>query len=463
VTRTLLSVPLEDEGDVIGILVLQNKKSGDFTLYDQQLLSTIAKTIVNSFISMQKIQKFHVLNAHLEASRWELIRSRNTLRSLFDNLPDSLYIIDRSYHLNAVNSTRAERAKGEPSLLVNKHCYETFFELEKPCEGCLVSETFTKKRVTFRSIHHWEEGQEPMDWEISSYPITDDGDEVIQAIMVEKDVTERKRLEGFLAQSEKMAAVGTLAAGIAHEINNPLAVVMANAQIMQREVPPENVDWVDSLDLIYKAGSRAFNSVRNLLNFARKEEFEINPTDINESIESVLEMLKHELISRSIELDLDLADNLPLVKASSNHLQGVWLNLFINAMDAIDAINVLDAVDVMDTVDAVDATDAVDVMDTVDVLDANDERPQGHIRVATLLHENEVRISITDNGEGIPEEKIKRIFEPFFTTKDPNKGTGLGLSVCHRVIKQHGGLILVDSQVGVGTTFTVVLSVSING
>jgi two-component system, NtrC family, sensor kinase len=419
--RSILCVPIQTEDEIIGVLAFQNKRYGNFTLYDQQLLSTVARSVVNSLVALQTIQQYRVLNAQLEASRWELIRSRNTLRSLFDNLPEAMYIIDRSYRLIAVNRVRAERAVGEPSLLVGKVCYETFYGYTEPCQGCLVADTFYRRKVTNRTERQWEGVIEPMEWEINTYPIVDEMEEVNQVILVEKDVTEKRRLEGSLTQSEKMAAVGELAAGIAHEINNPLTVILANAQLLEKELPP-NEDWRELVDLISRAGTRALHAVKGLLNFARKEQFEFVATDVNETIERALDMVRHELVTRGIDLTYEPGDNLPLLRASPNHLQGVWLNLMMNAMDAMD----------------------------------KDEKI---IRIVSYQQGNDVCISIIDNGQGIPPEKLKRIFEPFFTTKDRDRGTGLGLSVCHRVIKQHGGLILVDSKEGEGTTFNVVLPV----
>jgi two-component system NtrC family sensor kinase len=419
--KSFLGVPLVADGKVVGVVSVQNKKNAEFSEYDQMMLNSIANTIASLLFYLNSIKHLRVMNAHLEASRWELIRSRNTLRSLFDNLPDSLYIIDQNYQLVAINMSRAMRADREPRQLVGALCYEALYKRNEPCPGCLVGETFFEKRNTHRTGRQWDEGNDPMEWEISTYPIIDESDHVIQVILFEQDVTEKHRLETSLAQSEKMAAVGQLAAGIAHEINNPLTVVLANAQILQRELP-EDHEAQESVDLIYRAGSRALHVVRNLLNFARKEQYEFIPTDINSTIERALEMLKHELLERSIELTYDPADNLPLVMASADHLQGVWLNILLNAMDAT-------------------------------------EKEKGRLKVATMQQGNEVRVMISDNGQGISQDALKRIFEPFFTTKEPGRGTGLGLSLCHRIVKQHGGHILVDSMPGKGTTFTVVLPV----
>jgi two-component system, NtrC family, sensor kinase len=420
-TQSLICAPLISGEKTLGIISVQNKKSGDFTENDLVLLDTIAKIIVMPLLSQKMIQQLQVINAHLEASRWELIRSRNTLRSLTDNIPVSLYIIDRMYRIAAINSSRAKRVQSLPNQLVGKVCFEGLFKRSEPCPECLVSETFFKKNMTNRSERQWQESGESQEWDIGSHPIFDETGSVIQVILVELDVTEKKRMESILAQSEKMAAVGQLAAGIAHEINNPLTVILANAQILQRELPNQE-DWKDLAELIHRAGTRALNSVRNLLSFARKEPIDFEPTDINETIERALEMVKHELVERSVSLSFERDDNLPLILGSSNNLQGVWLNLIMNAIDSIEGI-------------------------------------KGQIRVRSFLQANEIRISIMDNGHGIAKENINRIFEPFFTTKETNKGTGLGLSICHRVIKQHGGNIAVDSLIGKGSTFTVALPI----
>jgi signal transduction histidine kinase len=145
--------------------------------------------------------------------------------------------------------------------------------------------------------------------------------------------------------------------------------------------------------------------------------------DVNDNIREALSLLNHEIMQRSVQLFFEPAKGLPVISASANHLQGVWMNLMINAMDSL-------------------------------------ENGQGTIRINTLQNGNNVLVKVTDTGKGIPADRMSRIFEPFYTTKAPNRGTGLGLSVCHRIVKQHGGHILVDSHVDVGTEFTVVLPIA---
>jgi two-component system NtrC family sensor kinase len=418
--NSLAIVPLFIPDQIDGVLVLLNHLEGGFTHWDLELLQRLAESIAHLLWNIQMTEQLKVMNAHLEASRWELVRSRNTLRSLFDNVPDSFYIIDRKYRLVAINMARAKRANNEPRNIINHLCYEALYQRSDPCPNCLVADTFYNHITTNRTERVWENTDQPQEWDITAYPIIEEEeDEIPQVIIFERDVTEKNMMGTIIAQSEKMAAVGQLAAGIAHEINNPLTVILANAQLLERSLPKESDDF-EAVELISKAGTRALQVVRNLLNFARKEQSEMKPTDINQSIQSALDMLKHEFMERSVEYTFERAPKLPQLMTSQENLSGVWVNIILNAMDAITGRD-------------------------------------GKIRISTSLMGNEIRVVISDNGLGIEPDKLKRIFDPFFTTKEVGKGTGLGLSICHRIIKQHGGNIQVDSQINVGTTFTILL------
>ena len=419
---SMLCAPLQVYDKTLGVIQIFNKIGADFDHYDQELLISIATSIANAIYNTRLIQQLKVANADLEANRWELLRSRNTLRAFFDSTPTSIYIVDRNYTLIAINMSRAHIVQQQPSEIVGKICHRILFNRDEPCAGCRVADTVLSGKETERIERRWEEDGNPLEFEITTHPIHNENGEIIQAFIFEEDVTEKRRLEATLVQSEKLAAVGQLAAGVAHEINNPLTAIIANAQLLKRIVP-EDEEMLEMLDLISTAGDRASQVVRNLLDFSRKEHYDFAPTNINDTISKTIALVQHELLSRSIELTFDPEENLPTVLASYDHLQGVWLNLLLNAVDAIDA----------------------------DV---------GKICVVTKKHGSEIRVTILDTGKGISQERISRIFEPFYTTKEPGRGTGLGLSVCHRTIKQHGGHILVDSQIGSGTEFTVILPVS---
>lgn len=421
IIHSLMCAPLIAGGRVLGALRAVNHRGAGFDACDQALLTTIAGLAANAIHGAGLVQQLKISNADLEASRWELLGSRNTLRALFDSLPSGLYIVDSDYKLLAVNLTRAHRTGQSPRSLVGRLCYQVLFNRQTPCEECRVIETLTEGTDTVRSERRYVAG-DVYEWEISSHPIFDENNHPVQAILLEQDHSERRRLEAILTQSEKLAAIGQLAAGVAHEINNPLTAIIANAQILHRELP-SNSELQESVDLIARAGARATQVVRNLLDFARKEEVHLGLTDLNETIERALELVQHELLARGVRLDFVPDPNLPLMLASSDHLQSVWLNLLLNAIDSLDKI-------------------------------------PGEIKIVSSQQAGEIQVTVSDNGKGIPNDRLSRIFEPFYTTKAPGRGTGLGLSVSHRIVKQHSGRINVESQVGHGSVFTVSLPVS---
>ncbi len=245
------------------------------------------------------------------------------------------------------------------------------------------------------------------------------------------------RTQAELVRSAKLSAVGELAAGIAHEIANPLAAIIVDTASLLEDIDPSNIAY-ESAAAIQRASLRARKVIRNLLDFSRQEEFEFQPGDINGTINTALSLIAHQIMASHIRLSKDLAPNLPLVMVSPHHLEEVWINLLTNARDAIP-------------------TDR-----------------DGEIQISTRLAEaaspaaapayvetegavQPVQVIISDNGSGIPPDRLEKIFEPFYTTKGPGKGTGLGLFICYEIIKRHNGTIAVDSQPGEGTTFTITL------
>ncbi len=445
-TQALLCAPLITRGQTLGAIAVINKRDGLFNLHDQELLESMTASVANAIYNARLFHQLTVANADLEANRWEVIRSRSTLQALFDGITNPIYIVDRDYRLVAVNlacarmaSANAKPAASQPpgplepeaalqaqenerQALLGHPCYQTLFGQSQPCPGCRMAETVSTGQSTQRLERRWQTDGQPTEWEINTYPIRDEKDQTTQVILLNQDVTEKRRLEDSLAQSEKMAAVGQLAAGVAHDINNPLAAIIANTQLLQRELPADD-ERQESLELIAKAGDRALRVVRNLLDFARQEHYEFAATDVNASIQSALDLIEHQLATHSIVIQRDLAADLPLIQASHDHLQGVWLNLLLNARDAMAG-------------------------------------QSGEIRLSSLRHGDEIYVRVADTGMGIPTERLTRIFEPFYTTKQAGRGTGLGLSLCLRIVKQHGGHIEVESQVGQGTVFTIALPIT---
>ena len=412
-------LPLLAEGSAVGALELR----AEHQELDAGLLQAVTCVIAQNLSQSMRIRQAEETIQEMQTFQGQLLNSRNTLRAFFDSSPASIYIVDPGYKLIAINMSRADLAGHAPQNLVGKQCFTALYQREEPCPGCRVGETFHTAQKT-RRIEHRSYGQaEGVEVEVSTFPIWDGEHQIVQVFLYEEDVTERLHLQASLAQSEKLAAVGQLAAGVAHEINNPLTAILANAQLLQRSLPAQKNGQLEMVELIIQASERASQAVRDLLDFARRERYQIAPTDLNETIQRTLALMGPELGSRSISLQFDPAIDLPLINASQDHLQGVWLNLLINAIDAID-------------------------------------QGPGVITIKTYRVDHSIHVTVSDSGPGIPADKISRIFEPFYTTKEPGQGTGLGLSVCHQIVARHGGQIRVRSVPGEGATFTVVLPLS---
>lgn len=421
--RSIVNCLLQStEKSLLGFFIIVNPQ---ITLDANRIILLRAATdlLANMLVNNRLFQQMKINNADAEVSRLELLNSRNTLRTLFDSIPISVYIIDASYIVKAINASRANRINSKPAELVGHKCFEGLYNRTSPCPACKVAEALHFGRHTTRIWREWISSEKFVEWEIEAHPIIEENQTIFRAIILEQDITEKRNLEANLIQSEKLAAVGQLAAGVAHEINNPLTAVIANTQILLRETPQENTDLIETLKLIETAGIRASQVVRNLLGISRKDNIDINPVDLNETINNALNLVQHELINHPIVVNIELEQNMPPVHANKNHLQGVWINLFLNAIDAME----------------------------------NSNQTEGILTIESHFINKVFQVTVSDNGIGIEPGKIQHIFEPFFTTKSSNRGTGLGLSVCLRIIKQHQGNIYVESQLGQGSRFIVTL------
>lgn len=249
------------------------------------------------------------------------------------------------------------------------------------------------------------------------------------AVIKKRDL-EMDYLNRQFMQASKLASIGELSAGVAHEINNPLAIILTERQILLDEAgqlsdlePDFKIQFLDSMEQIDSQIQRCKRITHNLLRFSRHTQSVIETIDINEFIGEVVELMEREARTSGIKFFTDLEENLPTLLSDPSQLQQVLLNMITNAMDA------------------------------------HDGTPYGTIRIHTRSDKNNegVIISIADSGSGIAPENLAKIFDPFFTTKAVGKGTGLGLSICYSIIKRLGGNINVKSEAGEGTEFTMFL------
>jgi PAS domain S-box-containing protein len=246
---------------------------------------------------------------------------------------------------------------------------------------------------------------------------------IIRLMGIVQDITERKQTEEIALASQKLAGIGRLAAGMAHEINSPLQVVTGISERLTRNMKADQIDtdkFLTDINTINRNGWRIANIVRSLLTYSRQSSSEIAPQQLNDIINSTLLLIEHQLKSwSSISVDKELAPDLPLIHCDSNGITQILINLLENARDAMPG--------------------------------------GGFIKINTSIspENGKVTLRFSDTGKGISVEEQSRIFDPFFTTKEVGKGTGLGLSIVHGIIETHGGEITVESAPGKGTTFSI--------
>ena len=257
--------PLLVRGRPVGVLTAYNKREGLFTDVDLDLFASLSSSI------SEAIENAWLFN-RIRLRQRELLESRNTLQALIDGIPHPIYTIDDHWHLVAINKSKADELEATRDNLVGQICYSAFYDRERPCEHCLVAETLSGQQARTWIVRWLGQDHLPREWEVDAYPIPGSQASSARAVVVWQDRTEERQLENSLMQAGKLAAIGQLAAGVAHEINNPLTVINANAQMLKMVIPAED-DNFESVDLIAKAGERATKVVRGLLDFARQEHY----------------------------------------------------------------------------------------------------------------------------------------------------------------------------------------------
>jgi signal transduction histidine kinase len=263
---------------------------------------------------------------------------------------------------------------------------------------------------------------------IAIAPLVSKDQEQIGRLIIIDDVTDRAELEQRLVQADKLTSIGLLAAGVAHEVNTPLAVISTYAQMLAKQVAEDSQKSL-ILEKIAKQTFRASEIVNSLLNFSRTSTTSFGAVNVNKVVQETLSLLEHQLTKSGIQIQTDMDPNLPAVQGNAGKLQQVFLNLILNARDAMTA----------------------------------GSTAGGTIELRSWAEGSGARIEVSDTGHGIAPENLHRIYDPFFTTKAARKGTGLGLSVTYGIIQEHGGSIEVFNRRGGGATFRVELPLAVPG
>jgi PAS domain S-box-containing protein len=377
-------------------------------------------TLENFIDITERKQEEEALRNSEEKSRQIFESATEEWTSTFDSINDAISITGKDFRLLRVNKAFADMYHVEPDQVIGKRCYEVTGEGKEPIEGCPHQETLrTEKPAKFEFLIR-ERG---IYVEISTSPIFNKKREVVGSVHIARDITEQKQQNERLMSTDRLASLGELAAGTAHEFNNPLTSVIGLSQLlMDREIPE---DIREDLKVINSEAQRAANVARNLLAFGAKHASAKKLDQLNSIIEDVLGLRAYEHKVKNIDVEKHLAPDLPKVMADYFQMQQVFMNIIINA--------------------------------EYFMIEAHSG---GTLTITTKKYNDAVRISIADDGPGIPEENLGRIFDPFFTTKEAGKGTGLGLSICHSIVTEHGGQMYVNSQLGKGTSILVDLPIN---
>jgi len=354
---------------------------------------------------------------------------RRFTSKIIDSLPVGLYVIDRDYRIQAWNRKREMGNQGvERDEALGRHVFEV---LHRQPRGLLQEEfdsVFHTGKIEQLEAESTASGEQ-RHYRITKVPMRLYDDEITHVITIGEDLTDWKTAQGQVTHAEKLAAIGQLAAGVMHELNNPLATIGACVEAVT--VRSDELD--DSVRSAMEEYFRIIESelgrckaiIDGLLDFSRPKSRIMRSESVNQIVEDALFLVKHHDRFNRIQLVRQMDEDLPEVTANREQLIQLFLALMLNSIDAMEGTGVL-------TVTSWLAADESGV----------------------------VAVSFDDTGMGIPRDDLPKIFEPFFTTKQPGRGTGLGLSICYGIVQQHGGRIRAESTMGQGSTFTVHLPVA---
>jgi len=401
-----LNVPLCCRSQVLGVMTFLGADMETVDAQQHELLFSIGHQIGITIESLQNITR--------------LLKSKELLQSVFDGITDVLVLLDSQQRIQMVNQAFLERNQVHLEQVVGRKFNDLTLREDCPFTFCTADPALAPGKVSVQQV----KTEAGTIFEVSLYPSFNEAGELRNIVCYAKDITRQKQVEQRIQQTEKLVALGQLAAGVAHEINNPLGVILCYTDILKADLAEVSDQFSQDLEIIEKHARSCQNIVSDLLNFARSSSTERDICNLNEVVEEVVAMVRQQFAKQEISIELHPDPNLPPTLLSSDRMRQVFLNLLMNAGHAIGR--------------------------------------KGAIRLHTRWDADRQLIMaiVEDDGPGIDEAIINKIFDPFFTTKPQGAGTGLGLSVSYGIIRDHGGDIRVDSEPGGPTRFIITLPIS---
>jgi PAS domain S-box-containing protein len=419
--------PVSEVGDAVhAAYVRQALIQGAFTA---AVVAILAFLVVNERAWLKTLKReVKEKTQDLEHTAKRLRRSEERYRSLVESADDMIYTIDKDCNILSINRYWTQLTGQQAEEVIGKNIMD-IMEYKAPDNVCSIvgkafetSETFAhEERVKMANREYW--------LDTKYKPVLTAEGRTGAVLVISRDVTEQKMLEEQLFQTEKLASLGSLSAGVAHEMNNPIAIILGFTELLLERFPEDSKEY-DILKTIERQGNNCKRIIENLLAFARIPQKATIKTDVAEDLQKVINVVKNTLLTNKIDLKTNIEPNLPMVTGDGQHLEQVFLNIINNAMAAMDG--------------------------------------GGILTISAYRSHNMVDIGFSDTGHGISPEHMDKMFEPFFTTKKVGEGTGLGLSVSYALVKKVGGDIRVKSQIRQEgeepkTTVTVCLNIADEG
>ena len=398
-------IPCQIRDHAIAVLGLGKTVDGDFlSSEDVELLHTIAGYLA---IALDNAQLYN----SLEQKAAQIERLKDFSENIVESLNVGVLAVDFGGAVESWN-TQLEGLIGVPREEAVGRKLEDVLPSDLMAE--ITARSGDERVSSLYKFHMQNRDGRNLVVNVSIAPLVGKSGDRIGRLILFDDVTQRMRLEEQVFQNEKLTSLGLLAAGVAHEVNTPLAVISNYIQMLAKQLPSGDPRH-QLIEKVVKQTFRASEIVNNLLNFSRTGATEFTEVNLNAVVEEVLTLVAHPFRTAQVQVTRNLQQELPAVLGSNNKLQQVFLNLFLNARDAMPS--------------------------------------GGMVEIRTAAHNGSVEVEIIDTGGGIPRENLNRIFDPFFTTKSSGRGTGLGLSVSYGIVKEHAGKVDVRSTPGKGTSF----------
>jgi two-component system NtrC family sensor kinase len=407
--QSMAIAPLYKRAAVHGLLLVGSSQKKAYAREELSFLQHLADHLT---ISIQNSRLYK-----------EVSRAQQGWEATFKAVTDPILLLDLDYNILLDNGRQMPDMTSEQGNNKGLKCYTRLYGRDMPCEECPMTTLKKDPKPVFKRLET-DSGQV---LDLFYYPVLDEDRRLTAVTHIIKDVTQKTNMEAKLMHSARLAAIGEMAAGVAHELNSPMTVIIGTAQLIHREF--ENRPEVrEPLEDIVNCGLRCKRIIQNLLTFSRQDHLPMAETDLNEEIDRVLHVIYYQIDRNQISIVKSLDPNLPLTKANGRQIQQVLTNLLINARDALSG---------------------VDRDKVIEVRSHAEDSKEGQW----------ILISVKDNGVGIPAKNLQRVFTPFYTSKEETKGTGLGLSVSLGIAEAHGGSLEVESTYGAGSCFTLRLPV----